>query len=204
MKRAYAYIDGFNLYYRAVKGTAYKWLNLRQMCEMLVPEYTLERIKYFTAPVSGKDEAGKPIRQQTYLRALRTIGCEVIRGKFLSRDVYMRLAEDKTQTVLVTKTEEKGSDVNLAAHLLIDGFDKHYEAAIVLSNDSDLTMPIRYVRDQLGFEIMVINPDRFVTSKSLTQAASSVRQLREGVLQACQFPEVVKYPKGVIKKPANW
>ena len=56
MKKAFAYIDGFNLYYRAVKGTPYKWLNLRQMCEMLFPEYIVERIKYFTAPVSGKED----------------------------------------------------------------------------------------------------------------------------------------------------
>jgi hypothetical protein len=31
----------------------------------------------------------------------------------------------------VIKTEEKGSDVNLATHLLIDGFDDAYELAVV-------------------------------------------------------------------------
>ncbi len=202
--KAYAYIDGFNLYYRAVKGTSYKWLNIRQMCEILVPEYLIDRVKYFTAPVSGKDDPDKPVRQQAYFRALQTIGCEIIPGKFLSRDVPMRLAADKTQTVMVTKTEEKGSDVNLASHLLIDGFDRNYDAAIVLTNDSDLTMPIRYVRDTLGLVVVVINPDRNVTSKSLLQAATSIRQLREGVLASCQFPDVVIYPKGRILKPASW
>jgi uncharacterized LabA/DUF88 family protein len=202
--KAIAYIDGFNLYYRAVKGTSYKWLNLRQMCEMLVPEYSLEQIKYFTAPVSGKEDPDKPIRQQTYFRALRTVGCEIIPGKFLSHDVPMRLASDKSQTVLVTKTEEKGSDVNLAAHLLIDGFGKLYDAAIVVSNDSDLAMPVRYVKDSLGLVMIVINPDRKITSKTLMQSATAVRQLREGVLAACQFPDIVRYPKGVIRKPATW
>lgn len=204
MKKAFAYIDGFNLYYRAVKGTKYKWLNLRQMCGLLVPEYEIERIKYFTAPVSGKEDPEKPVRQQTYLRALRTIDVEVIMGKFLTREAPMRLVSDKNQTVMVLKTEEKGSDVNLAAQLLIDGFDKRYEAAIVLSNDSDLTMPIRYVRDKLGLEVIVINPDRNVTSKSLANAASTLRQLRKGVLEACQFPDMIYYPKGVIKKPSIW
>jgi uncharacterized LabA/DUF88 family protein len=204
VKKAFAYIDGFNLYYRAVKGTPYKWLNLRQMCELLVPEYDITRIKYFTAPVSGKDDPEKPARQQTYLRALRTISVEVVMGKFLTREVPMRLVGDKNQIVMVLKTEEKGSDVNLAAHLLIDGFTKQYEAAIVLSNDSDLTMPIQYVRDNLGLEIVVINPDRNVTSKSLANACSAIRQLRKGVLETCQFPDTIYYPKGVIKKPSNW
>lgn len=204
MKKAFAYIDGFNLYYRAVKGTRYKWLNLRQMCEMLIPEYQLEKIKYFTAPVSGKEDTDKPNRQQNYLRALRTIDCEVIQGKFLSREAPMRLASDISKKVTVIKTEEKGSDVNLASYLLIDGFDKRYEAAIVLTNDSDLATPVKYVRDQLGFEVVIINPDRLITSKTLAQSASTVRQLREGVLKACQFPEVIHYPKGVIKKPLSW
>jgi len=204
VKKAFAYIDGFNLYYRAVKGTSYKWLNLRQMCEMLVPEYSIEQIKYFTAPVSGKEDPDKPIRQQTYLRALRTVGVDVVMGKFLTREAPMRLVNNKNQIVMVLKTEEKGSDVNLAAQLLIDGFDKRYEAAIVLSNDSDLTMPIQYVRDNLGLEIVVINPDRNITSKSLANVSSSIRQLRKGVLEACQFPDMIRYSKGVIKKPPTW
>lgn len=202
--KAFAYIDGFNLYYRAVKNTPYKWLNLRRMCELLVPEYTLERLKYFTANVSGKYDADKPVRQQTYFRALQTIGCEIIRGKFLSRDVAMPLASDRSQFAMVVKTEEKGSDVNLATHLLIDGFTRQYDAAIVVTNDSDLAMPIEYVRDGLKLEIIVVNPDDEVSSKKLAQSASSVRQLRTGVLSASQFPAVIKYAKGVIRKPTSW
>lgn len=204
MKRAFAFIDGFNLYYRALKGTPFKWLNLRRMCELLIPEYSIKKIKYFTAPVSGKEDAEKPVRQQAYLRALRTVECEIIMGKFLTREAPMRLAGDKSKTVIVTKTEEKGSDVNLASHLLIDGFAKLYDAAVVVSNDSDLTMPIKYVRDILGLGIVVINPDRYIASKSLAQAATAVRQLRVGVLEACQFPDVIYHAKGSIKKPTGW
>ena len=35
--RTYVYIDGFNLYYGPVKGTSFKWLNVRQLCELLLP-----------------------------------------------------------------------------------------------------------------------------------------------------------------------
>jgi uncharacterized LabA/DUF88 family protein len=202
--KAFAYIDGFNLYYRAVKGTPYKWLNLRQMCELLVPEHALDQIKYFTAPVSGKYDSEKPIRQQTYFRALRTIGCEIIPGKFLSHDTAMPLASNRNQFVTVIKTEEKGSDVNLAAHLLIEGFKRQYDVALVVTNDSDLAMPIAYVRDELNLEIIVINPNRESTSKQLAQCASSIRHLRSGVLAASQFPDVIKHAKGVIRKPAGW
>jgi len=31
------YVDGFNLYYGAVKGTPYRWLNIAAMCRLLLP-----------------------------------------------------------------------------------------------------------------------------------------------------------------------
>ncbi len=123
--RSYVYVDGFNLYYGAVRGTPYKWLDVRRLSELLLPGHSIEAVRYFTARVSArKDDPHKPTRQQIYLRALRTLpGLEIIYGSFLSHDVMMLLAEpnpDGPKFVKVTKTEEKGSDVNLATHLMHD------------------------------------------------------------------------------------
>jgi hypothetical protein len=52
--------------------------------------------------------------------------------------------------VSIIEEEEKGSDVNLASYLLVDGFAGEYDIAIVVSNDSDLAEPIRLVRSILG------------------------------------------------------
>jgi hypothetical protein len=49
----------------------------------------------------------------------------------------------------VIKTEERGSDVNLATLLVAHAYQDRYEAAIVLSNDSDLVLPTRIVREEL-------------------------------------------------------
>ena len=46
------YIGGFNLYYGALKGTPYKWLDLDALCRRLLPKHELGRIRYFTAPSS--------------------------------------------------------------------------------------------------------------------------------------------------------
>lgn len=199
-----AYIDGFNLYYQAVKGTPYKWLDIPRACQMLVPEHTVSLVKYFTAAVGGKTDPDKPRRQQQYWRALREIGCEIIQGKFMSRSAFMPLADGSGKLVAVIKTEEKGSDVNIATHLLVDGFTKQYEVALVLSNDSDLAAPIKHVRDVLGLEIIVINPARIHASKTLRNCATSVRELRPSVLSACQLPSTITHPKGVITKPTTW
>ncbi len=67
------YIDGLNLYYRAVQGTQYKWLDIDALLKKMFPRNTIYKIKYFTSLVSSRpNDPGKPIRQQIYLRALRT------------------------------------------------------------------------------------------------------------------------------------
>ncbi len=122
--KVYIYIDGFNLYYGCLKGTPYKWLNLQKLSELLFPSHTIAKIKYFTAPIKIREndrDHGKPNRQQIYLRALRTIpGLEIIQGSFLSHVVTMRNADSKGYSRVI-KTEEKGTDVNIASHLINDG-----------------------------------------------------------------------------------
>ena len=63
--------------------------------------------------------------------------------------------------VWVDKTEEKGSDVNLASHLLRDAFLKQFEVAVLISNDSDLAEPVRIVAQELKFAVGIINPHQY-------------------------------------------
>ncbi len=88
------YVDGFNLYYGAVKDTPYKWLNIHHMGELLLPKNQNIGMKYFTAKVfSRKNDPQKHIRQQVYLRALRTISnIEIIYGHYSEPPKWMRLA----------------------------------------------------------------------------------------------------------------
>ena len=58
----------------------------------------------------------------------------------------------------IWKTEEKCSDVNIATYLLLDAFQKSYEVAAVLSNDSDLVEPIRLTALILGKPVGLLSP----------------------------------------------
>ena len=77
--RVNVYVDGFNLYHRALRdtrtldGSTYKWLDLEKLAAQVLgnPSYIINRIRYFTARVRvlpGDRQA--PLRQQMYLRAL--------------------------------------------------------------------------------------------------------------------------------------
>ena len=99
--------------------------------------------------------------------------------------------------------EEKGSDVNLATYLLLDGFDDGYELAVVISNDSDLELPVRKARTRLGKQVGVIDPSRR-RSFQLNRAASWYRRLREGPLSASLLPDALSDDQGAITKPSGW
>jgi len=200
------YVDGFNLYYGAVRGTPYKWLDVRKACELAFPKNEIHEIHYCTAIV--EDTARNPqqsVRQRTFIRALETTGVEVHYGSFLSNVVTMPLAEPSPggpRTVRVIKTEEMGSDVALGALLVSHGYQKRYKAAIVLSNDSDLVLPIRIVCDELDLPVGILNPHPNF-SVELSKAAVFRKALRKGVLAASQFPEMFEDERGTITKPAS-
>ena len=148
--RTYVYIDAFNLYYGCLRNTPYRWLNLEAFCRRLLPPNDVQRIKYFTAHVSARPtDPDQPVRQQIYLRALRTLPLvEIHLGHYLSHEISMPLAQPPatgSRFVRVIKTEEKGSDVNLATHLVSDAYENLFDVAVIVSNDSDLLAPVDIV-----------------------------------------------------------
>ena len=209
--RTIAYIDGFNLYYGALKDTAFKWLDLGALIRlMLSPEHEIARIKYFTAKVrTPADDPGKPIRQATYLRALRERRpdippVEAYFGHFLRHTVPMPRAPSGSGMVNVIKTEEKGSDVNLAVHLLTDAWLDAYECAVVVSNDSDIAEALRLARERgkiIGLIPPVMKKGR-KPSQALRQQCDFVRRLRRHHLERAQLPATI--PGTDLRKPLTW
>lgn len=200
------YVDGFNLYYGAIKGTPFRWLNLLKMSQLLFPNDAINKIKYFSARVSARPtDPDQPIRQSTYWRALQTISnLEIIEGSFLVKPVMMPVANTNPQQYArVIKTEEKGSDVNLAVHLLNDGYKRDYELAVMVTNDSDLLEPMRIVKQELNLPVGLVNPHKN-PSFVLRQHATFIKQLRKGVMQASQFPASLTDRNGTFHKPVNW
>lgn len=201
------YIDGFNFYYGALRGTPHRWVNPLTLCQLLLPKNTIGEIKYFTALVSARpNDLDQPVRQQTYLRALATIpNISVHLGHFLSHEVSMKLATpiNGQRYAKVIKTEEKGSDVNLATHLLHDAHAGKFDIAVVVTNDSDLLAPIKIVREDLGRKVGILNPQSH-PSRALLPHIDFIKQIRSGVLAASQFPPQLTDAKGVFTKPQSW
>ena len=254
--RTRVYVDGFNLYYGALKGTPFKWLNLVELSYRLLPSgHTIERLNYFTARVSGALDPGAPARQQVYLSALNTLPeVKVHFGRFLAKTNWRPLTNlpvadrrintprpvtlpagnhpvaglGKTLPVggfsidgagkrnrrkaarplpdavvaEVHTMEEKGSDVNLAAHLLNDAWEGLFDVAVVISNDTDLVTPIRMVSVERKKPVFVVCPGRWSIAPRLRDVASRVRHIRPAMLKAAQFPDHL--PETTLSKPPDW
>ncbi|EBA14182.1 NYN domain-containing protein [Roseobacter sp. CCS2] len=206
--RVRVYVDGFNLYYRLLKHSRYKWTDLKLLSsELLQTGDVIERIRYFTADVSPRaGDPDAPTRQQAYFRALRTIPeLEIHKGTFLAKTIHRPVRGQEESYVYVRDTEEKGSDVNLASHLLMDGFCDTYDIALVMSQDTDLLEPIRMVSQELGKVVIVAWFEDTSPSKLLRQYATSVRHIRPAMLRRSQFPNPVIGRGGAkLRRPDEW
>jgi uncharacterized LabA/DUF88 family protein len=101
--------------------------------------------------------------------------------------------------------EEKGSDVNLATHLVHDAHMKRFDVAAVVSNDSDLIEPIRVVVQELRKPVILLSPPNKYGPGKLKDVASSVRHFRRVHLLAAQFPPTIKLADGtMVSKPQTW
>ena len=207
--RTRVYIDGFNLYYGCLKGTGAKWLNPVLLCDNLLPKNKVEHVRYFSATVSARpNDPDQATRQQIYFRALASDPrLSIHLGHFLTHFVKMPDATawraGKYKPCDVVKTEEKGSDVNLATFLLMDAFDDLFDCAVIVSNDSDLKEPISVVRNRFGKTIGILNPQAKV-SRALQPLAHFIKPIRPGALANAQFPAVMQDATGQFHKPARW
>jgi hypothetical protein len=175
-----------------------------------------------------------PREQEVYLRALTAAKSvdEIAMGKYVSRvaTLPMAVANRKGKPVLsrpawplmikdgpcendipdatfmasVARREEKGSDVNVAAHLLIDVLQGDVDAAVVISNDSDLEFPVAEARKRVP--IGTVNPTKGFPAGGLSgDPAAGVGghwwyQLTAQDLLGAQLPTTV----GNLQKPTPW
>lgn len=210
-QRTYIYVDGFNLYYGLLKGSPYKWLDLKTLFHKLLnSSHEISAIKYYTAKISTRDDLQSPIRQASYIRALKKYIPElsVHYGHYLTHTVTLPLANHpgkKKKFAEVLKSEEKGSDVNMAVHLLNDAWLDLYDCAIVVSNDSDLAESMRLVKEQLEKNLGLIAPIGSKARKPtqrLREHANFIKTIRTGVLKSSQLPNII--PGTNIHKPKTW
>ena len=154
-------------------------------------EYGTYVARVKTAPLATKDQHGRPqLVSPVWPVMIQDGGGTPVTGA-----VFM---------VSYANREEKGSDVNVAAHLLLDVLGGAVDGALVISNDSDLRFPVEQARQHVP--IGVINPSRNYLAGDLrgTAGIGAGRhwwaRLTSGDLKAHQLPD----PVGQYRRPVGW
>ena len=209
MKRTWIYVDAFNLYYRALRGTRNKWLDINKLCQQkLNPDNEIQKIKYFTASIRRNPrDPRQHVRQQVYLRALRTLpNLEIIKGRFTVHTAD-RIVAGSSPTKPVWKKVllpvEKGSDVNLAVHMVNDGHNGCYDLSVLITSDTDLLGAMRVVKDEIGKLVGLISPVAEV-NEEFRQRSSFVKKIHKEDTRTSQFPRTLKDNNGYFSRPFEW
>lgn len=105
----------------------------------------------------------------------------------------------------VRNREEKGSDVNVATHLLNDVLSGDVDAAVVVSNDSDLSLPLSFARSHVP--VGTINPTSRYLAGALRGTVSEGpgrhwwKQLSANDFRRAQLPNPVD---SRFNRPSEW
>ncbi len=225
-----AYIDGYNLFYGALKAgkikssvpqeikqkikkdkRALRWLNVEKLLSYyLKGNYTLEAIHFYTADIATMYIGDlSPSRQKEYFKALSSIkNLSIHKGRFYRHPVLMPRAPitNPLSMVKVIKTEEKGSDVNLATHLVYDACQNLFDMAVIVTNDSDLLEPIKVVKS-LNKKVLILCPHSKICHEFLqTFGKQVIRKIEKTALEKAQFEDNVLDVNGNIlaSRPDVW
>jgi len=208
--RTAVYVDGFNLFHSLLEGQpGVKWLDLAAMAQgALSPHNKIVLVRYFTARVKAPPgDPDMPSRQDVYLRALRSRGVVIHEGNFTELAKTRRLVNPPpppgSKYVEIWHREEKGSDVNLAVHMLNDAWRDVYDCAVVVSNDSDLAEACHLVKTMGKTVGILCAPKR--PTKQLQECSHFHRRITQTHLQNSQLPETIQDQAGrLITRPARW
>jgi hypothetical protein len=143
-RRSIIYVDGFNLYYGAVRGTPHKWLDLEKYFRFVRKDDEIIAIRYFTAMVQGPGR----LRQREYLRALATLPLvTVYEGRFKKKKFKCRVTScthdgDRRYPGF----EEKRTDVSIAVEMMRDAFHDECDTFVVVSGDADLVPAVSAIK----------------------------------------------------------
>jgi hypothetical protein len=197
------------------------------------PNAQVARVVYCTARIDGSSNPSGPADQEVYLRAIQAAGAvdEIALGYYVNRVTYAPLATKDRRgrpvltsaawpvqvidanghqvpgarfMVSVARREEKGSDVNVAAHMLLDLIHQRTNGAVVISNDSDLAYPLSEARKLIPIGLVNPSPNRLAGAlkgdKTDGVGGHWWHQLTAADLTSAQLPD----PAGKLGKPYDW
>ncbi|MBN8862342.1 MAG: NYN domain-containing protein [Sphingobacteriales bacterium] len=202
MENVIAYIDGFNLYYGMMDAGfgRYRWLNIQGLVQSLLkPAQKLLQVNYFTTMVIN-DLEGR-LRQRAFLEALKTQELvKVFFGKFQKQKYNCLHCGNEFQ-----RKCEKMTDTAIVTELVKDYYENKFDAAMIISGDTDLLPPMRLINEAPDNKrVLVAFPPARVNEEMRLFAKGSMVIGRKKLADN-QFPAIFTgVDRQEISKPEGW
>ena len=228
--RVRVYVDGFNLFYGALKAKIkpeidldtknrikeekkiLRWLDLNKLVKEFVKgeNVVINKINFYTADIKPRSEGDKsPLNQQEYYKALNSFSnIKICKGRYDSHSKSLPIypLTNPLQFATVLNSEEKGSDVNFASHLVFDACKDEFDMAVIITNDSDLLEPIK-IACQLGKKILILCPHSYINNDFLINFdTKSLRKISAKNIKNSQLDDVIYSTEGniIAQRPDYW
>ena len=198
MNRVITYVDGFNLYFglKSKGWRKYYWLDLSALSRsFLKGNQQFEHCHYFTARIQDSDGYSQNAgRQSTWLDALATFSDLTTHfGHYLAKPQSCHRCG-----ATWIKHEEKMTDVNIATQLLTDSYENRFDTAIIVSGDSDLTTPVKLVRERFPRKRVRIAFPPARRSDQLKKAANAAFVIGSDKLRKSLMTDTITTSSGYV------
>jgi len=202
-KQVIAYIDGFNLYHalKDLNDEKLKWVNLWSLMDSIMRgDEELIAVKYFSAYATWRPE--QYAHHRAYVSFLEHFGVETIMGKFKGRKI-----------VTCNKCgnqwehhEEKETDVNLALHILRDGFEGKFDRAIIVTADSDLVPAIKQGKELFPEKELFVAtpPGRHNSANEIRSLAPNMNIAKSRIKSHLLPKEIIQQNKDYLIMPMKY
>ena len=206
-KRIFAYYDGSNFYHSCNNNYGISNVNFFDMTNHLLnlTNEELIKIKYFNCPISQQEDPMKYKEQMRFFQKIRaTPLLELYLGNLVKRNLkkinincskcrhqqaeHLKCPICKKEINITNcyKYTEKGVDVKLAVHLILDALDNKYDIALLFSNDADYCPAIKHIVAKTGKEIIYCHFPMPKTN-DLIKTCSSNRLITKEMVEKARY-----------------
>ncbi|MEY4398364.1 MAG: hypothetical protein RLZ53_940 [Actinomycetota bacterium] len=190
---AIVYIDGLNLQRRLLDQTpTVDWVDYWKLAQVALPHFELVYVKVF---VSTQNSADVIIANEIWSKQMQRqhrLQIHVGRVKKTTR-IYpatesMKFGEDQGM-VKVLKYEEKGSDVALAASMVLDASRNLASIYYLVSSDTDFEPVVRILKKDLGVRTGVLCTAKNIPKLFLELGPEDLRHIKVSHVEKSSFKE---------------
>lgn len=202
------FVDGYNLYHaidNIAKGNPslnyLKWVDLRKLFTYFIHPQNEEiaDIFFFTArPIHTPGDV--QLRYSALMIAYqRFLKIHAVYGKFKKKTQRC-----KTCGAVWSRHEEKESDVNLAVYIVREAYEKRYDSAFIVTQDSDLEPAVKLTEAARPGFLRLLTPPGIFPSREISRAVlGRVSQIKQVHLEHSLMKEAYCDDSGtvVVQRP---